>query len=460
MDAPAESAVALSPPGPQPYADPQLERTYQEARERLLRPPKFQQKTVFLLLSLVAFVLASAGSDVKQTALDLVILVGVIAFHEAGHYVGMRAFGYRDVTVFFVPFLGAATAGKPQGVAPWKEGVVLLLGPLPGVALGVVLLALVGSEPSPQRSVMSMLLLLNGFNLLPMNPLDGGQLLRLLLFSRSRVTEAAFTVVSSVLMVGLGLAIDAWFLAAISVFPLLGLGWRWKLSAAAKTLAPLGLPPAASALDERQTRALFETTHALGGGQAKDRAGFLAREMDNLLQLATSRPPSALSTLGFLGVWGAGLAVSITAAFIAIMMEGPKWERVQRPEAGFSIELPGSASEDKHEGGATLYVGRRLVGYTVRWEPAPAEDAEARLRQVRDLVLGQRQSRLGREETLDSGLVRYQSATELGDPGRGLMLVRGKWLYVVDAVGPEKELPDMQRFLDSFRLEEAGELKR
>src|SRR5262245_26006745 len=52
----------------------------------------------------------SGGSAFSLT--NLFILVPVLLFHEAGHWVAMRAFGYRNLRMFFIPFLGAAVSGR------------------------------------------------------------------------------------------------------------------------------------------------------------------------------------------------------------------------------------------------------------------------------------------------------------------------------------------------------------
>lgn len=36
----------------------------------------------------------------------LPIVVGVVFLHEAGHYLAMRVFGYRDLRIFFISFFG------------------------------------------------------------------------------------------------------------------------------------------------------------------------------------------------------------------------------------------------------------------------------------------------------------------------------------------------------------------
>ena len=56
-----------------------------------------------LLVTIAAFVL-TLGHTFTPTR--VAILVSVILVHELGHYVAMRAYGYRDVKIFFIPFLG------------------------------------------------------------------------------------------------------------------------------------------------------------------------------------------------------------------------------------------------------------------------------------------------------------------------------------------------------------------
>jgi tetratricopeptide (TPR) repeat protein len=110
--------------------------------------------------------------------LDLAVLVAVLAVHEAGHAVGMLAFGYRDVSIFFVPLLGAATSGHKPSVPAWQEAVVSLLGPLPGLFVGLAAWALAPlwpAAPEWAHRAVFLLLAVNFLNLLPFAPFDGGR---------------------------------------------------------------------------------------------------------------------------------------------------------------------------------------------------------------------------------------------------------------------------------------------
>src|SRR5687767_5738358 len=188
---------AESVPPVAPVADPQTEAVLaalaQKAPDRT-----WVQGLVLLAVTLVLF--ASTGLF-SSTPADILMLVGVLLFHELGHYVGMRLFNYQDVKMFFIPFFGAAVSGRATSVAGYKEAIVLLLGPVPGIALGVVLGAVCMFRDLPQLRQLSMLLLaLNAFNLLPLLPLDGGRLVQLIIFSRQRHIEALFRVLVAVLL--------------------------------------------------------------------------------------------------------------------------------------------------------------------------------------------------------------------------------------------------------------------
>ena len=173
------------------FDDPALEEQYEQERRALLEPAQGLYGGAVLVLTLAAFIVTRLHSEASLW--KLVILVAVLLFHELGHYAGMRFFGYRDVRMFFIPFLGAAVSGRREDVAAWKEAIVVLLGPIPGIVLGVVFFLWNLRSPDPlKKDVMIALLAINGFNLLPLGGLDGAKLFQRVLFSRHRLLELAF----------------------------------------------------------------------------------------------------------------------------------------------------------------------------------------------------------------------------------------------------------------------------
>ena len=167
------------------------------------------------------------------------VILAAITFHEAGHALAMRRFGYRDVHIFFVPLLGAMTVGSPVATTVRDRLAVLLAGPVPGLWLGVVLLAIDQSYGPVRLLRMSALalLILNGLNLLPFTPLDGGRALEAL----TRPESVWRLVVHAASAVGL-LAVAAFsrdpVIAAIGLlwavlFPRQLLGYRLRRAVAA-----------------------------------------------------------------------------------------------------------------------------------------------------------------------------------------------------------------------------------
>ncbi len=195
---------------------------------------------VWLVVSLGLFAV-SLGTSV--TALDVGVLVGVILFHEAGHFLGMRAFGYRDVRMFFIPFFGAAVQGKPDGASPAKRAIVLLLGPVPGlVAAAILALVLRPTTDEPLGKLVSMLAFVNALNLVPIEPFDGGKLAHLLVASRFRMLDVASLVVSAVGMGLLAWTLESPVLGIVAVLSLRGVPGRWKILRMATALRDSGVP--------------------------------------------------------------------------------------------------------------------------------------------------------------------------------------------------------------------------
>lgn len=75
-------------------------------------------RTWLLLGSLGLFIASFINLFAPQS---LAILIGVLLFHEGGHLLAMKLFGYQDASVLFLPFLGAvATARKDDATLTQK----------------------------------------------------------------------------------------------------------------------------------------------------------------------------------------------------------------------------------------------------------------------------------------------------------------------------------------------------
>lgn len=184
--------------------------------------------------SMVAFAVV-AGFTMSWSVVPALLLVLVV--HEGGHLLAMKAFGYRDVKVLFVPFLGAlaTTDGQPERIAPWKRSIVALAGPLPGLVVALALPFVVGPTLFQSKFLVSVLatsVLLNLFNLLPLGGLDGGQYLSSSLFSRFPRAEFVFRVAGSLALAALAVRLEAKFVAYFSLMSLVTVGKQWAVAGA------------------------------------------------------------------------------------------------------------------------------------------------------------------------------------------------------------------------------------
>jgi Zn-dependent protease len=195
---------------------------------------------------------AAIAFGLKLSFETVAILFGVLLVHELGHALAMKAFGYRNLQILFIPFFGAVASGSKRNVPPWQEIAVLLAGPLPGIVAGTLLLATLSPDASPLlHNVAWSMLILNYINLLPIMPLDGGRILNVALFDRFPNLQLGFAGLSGMALLTLGSVFDDTVVRMIGIVMLVGVPMQWKhsrlLAGARARLA--GLAPSAEPLD-------------------------------------------------------------------------------------------------------------------------------------------------------------------------------------------------------------------
>lgn len=172
----------------------------------------------WLLLSSLGLFIASYISFL--TPQSVAIFIAVLLFHEGGHLLAMKLSGYRDTSIFFIPFLGALATARKDNATLTQKFWISLAGPLPGLILGIGLafIAPHGSGyPAWIRETTWTLIFLNLFNLLPVYPLDGGQIADLLLFSRFPYIGVLFKVFGVIILGLLGIGSPGMLLFAILI---------------------------------------------------------------------------------------------------------------------------------------------------------------------------------------------------------------------------------------------------
>ena len=144
------------------------------------------------------------------------LLVSVIFIHESGHFIAMKIFGYKGIKMTFVPFLGAYVSGKATHYSKYKKIIMLLAGPVPGILIGMMLLFLYQQNFNNYFYLAALaFLFLNLFNLLPVNPLDGGQIIETLFFSGNQIIQTIFLYISLLIVLYSLFAFQSWFLVII-----------------------------------------------------------------------------------------------------------------------------------------------------------------------------------------------------------------------------------------------------
>ncbi len=113
-----------------------------------------------------------------------VLLMGSLFIHEMGHIWAMRYCGLRTRGIYFIPFVGGAAVTQDQFPSRGAESFIAIAGPIAGLALtALAALAYLLTESPLFAAAAGWIGLVNLFNLLPINPLDGGRIWKSVAFS-------------------------------------------------------------------------------------------------------------------------------------------------------------------------------------------------------------------------------------------------------------------------------------
>lgn len=444
-------------------AAPQDEALYRESLQELRSPRPAPISSLVFIVLLVVFLVGAFGG--LRSVTGVLLIAAAIFVHEAGHALGMRAFGFRDVKMFFIPFFGAAVSGRPRGAAAWKEAVVSLLGPLPGIVGGTVLLFVALRQPHPvalHYRIVEALLLLNAFNLLPFGFLDGGHFFQRVLFSRHRVLEVVFQAVGYVLLGWLAVIGSMPMLGLFALLALFGLPARWRtLSAAARLRREVpDLVADPDRLGEPDGRALFAAARSSLRGASAEHPALIAREMESILG-AAKRAPGLLATLGLLGLYLIGFACALVGLVgLSLALRPAEWQAVHA--AGWSAEFPNApfaGPDSTGLGGAADSSWRVVVNATDRFGVTVSGGAggDTAWMDARAAAIAA-QSRMRPSGGRALAVAGHPGAEfTFVAPGRELrarMVAIGARRFLLTASAP-KWGADQQRFLDSFAVSDS-----
>lgn len=148
-----------------------------------------------------------------------IIIMFQLFVHEYGHIWAMKRCGLKIKGVYFIPFLGAAAVTDDDLAKSGRadELYIAIMGPIwgffPSVLCGILAVIY---DSQFFMAAASWMCLVNLFNLIPLNPLDGGRIVKSLAFSLSDWTGLLS------MFLGMILLFAGCFFAGIGVFAVLG----------------------------------------------------------------------------------------------------------------------------------------------------------------------------------------------------------------------------------------------
>ena len=141
----------------------------------------------------------------------VLFLILVLFIHEMGHFTFMKLFNYENVRMLFIPLMGAFVQGSKEKYSQTQSFIVVAAGPFPGICIGIITLFLSSYYQLNWLLELSFLFLfLNIINLIPIEPLDGGQLFKLLVHKKRDLFLIIFAFISSLILILVGFLIWSW----------------------------------------------------------------------------------------------------------------------------------------------------------------------------------------------------------------------------------------------------------
>ncbi|KKT28378.1 hypothetical protein A3G55_03730 [Candidatus Giovannonibacteria bacterium RIFCSPLOWO2_12_FULL_44_25] len=140
------------------------------------------------------------------------MIMFMLFVHESGHIWAMKRCGVKTKGIYFLPFVGGAAVADEEFPSRGAEVFIAIMGPIWGFALALLTgLVYVATENPLFAAAASWMAMVNLFNLLPINPLDGGRIMKSIAYSVHSRVGLVFLVIGIVasgflaFKVGLGL---------------------------------------------------------------------------------------------------------------------------------------------------------------------------------------------------------------------------------------------------------------
>lgn len=177
-------------------------------------------------------------SFLTGTFIQFTIIIGIVFFHELGHYIAARYFKWRIHKIILWAFGGIMVTDEYESRSIKEELIVTIAGPLQHIIIFFLLLLLhyfklFSLYVFEQAMFFNTIILF--FNLLPIYPLDGGKILKVMVsymlpFRRSTQIVLLFSFILCVLFIIAQIVVFPFTLTAmlIIVFLMVEIYKHWK----------------------------------------------------------------------------------------------------------------------------------------------------------------------------------------------------------------------------------------
>ena len=175
--------------------------------------------------AMIAAVLSIGAAMYLFGPLGGLALIITVVVHEFGHVAAYRVCGHSDARFRLVPLMGGVAISNQHPASQLKDYFITLMGPGICLALMMTSLALENVAYSISYNLYWFFWLLTGmsaglnfFNLLPLWPLDGGRMIRIVVYAFSPGLAQVVTLAMSAALVVLGLLSQHMILVFFAIF--------------------------------------------------------------------------------------------------------------------------------------------------------------------------------------------------------------------------------------------------
>ncbi|MGZ8557744.1 MAG: site-2 protease family protein [Chitinophagaceae bacterium] len=236
---------------PSPYFESNEQKPV-SGEEAIVYPAKYkkheQPSNVWLrsITSLALYLIL--GYYIFPSYKMLLLITAIVIIHEMGHFLAMKYYRYSDLGIFFIPLLGAYVSGTKREVSQTESAVIILAGPLPGILAGILFFFIDSNSSEGYypfdislSQIALLFIILNLINLLPIYPLDGGQLLNRVFFDEESIVSKIFIFLSAALLCWAAWKLNFYVLFIFPVLMLMRLRPDKKMDRAEKRIEQDGI---------------------------------------------------------------------------------------------------------------------------------------------------------------------------------------------------------------------------